>query len=372
VKGWFSVYVTLSRGSNTFQPLCCFAAGSAQPTAPQLEDPPSNAPEAAEANPAVASAALQLLSHLEPNSSWARLQEALCCCLQWPDGQVRQAAEEACLAALAHIANEHPRLDIWPAAEVELAAKVLSATARSTQPPFCFTEEELWETQPVVMDLWLVRAALGVSGLVDVKGFTLDCVVESTGWVQLKAWTLGYAAGVLGGSANARQKGRWDLRFKCAVQLAKWVACSVGQALLGEFCRQWGQELAQTEVGSSGLAWASSPTAAAAQAACWAVGRAADCLHTCQDPAAGRRALRSEDVEKAVATPVRAAAKRQCGQCGQEQKELQWCSGCKGIKYCDAACQKAHWKLHKKECKALQQQRKMAASKMAATSSWVV
>jgi hypothetical protein len=53
------------------------------------------------------------------------------------------------------------------------------------------------------------------------QGFTLKYVIESIGWEQLKAWPLGYVAGALGGSANARQKGRRELRFKCAGQLTK-------------------------------------------------------------------------------------------------------------------------------------------------------
>jgi hypothetical protein len=36
----------------------------------------------------------------------------------------------------------------------------------------------------------------------------------------------------------------------------------------------------------------------------------------------------------------------------QEQKvELWWCSGCGQVKYCSKECQKAHWKLHKRDCK---------------------
>jgi hypothetical protein len=29
------------------------------------------------------------------------------------------------------------------------------------------------------------------------------------------------------------------------------------------------------------------------------------------------------------------------------------CSGCRGVRYCGRACQKAHWKQHKAVCKAL-------------------
>ena len=42
-----------------------------------------------------------------------------------------------------------------------------------------------------------------------------------------------------------------------------------------------------------------------------------------------------------------------CGNCGIEEKALRQfpgCSGCKKVHYCGKDCQKAHWKVHKKEC----------------------
>lgn len=44
---------------------------------------------------------------------------------------------------------------------------------------------------------------------------------------------------------------------------------------------------------------------------------------------------------------------RQCGQCGtQEDKrgDLKTCSKCQVTAYCSRACQKAHWKKHKRDC----------------------
>ena len=35
--------------------------------------------------------------------------------------------------------------------------------------------------------------------------------------------------------------------------------------------------------------------------------------------------------------------------------DLKSCSGCRAVFYCDSNCQKAHWKEHKKACKALKE-----------------
>ncbi|EGD72626.1 hypothetical protein PTSG_04361 [Salpingoeca rosetta] len=40
-------------------------------------------------------------------------------------------------------------------------------------------------------------------------------------------------------------------------------------------------------------------------------------------------------------------------QCEQLRRPLQRCAGCKALRYCSAACQKADWKDHKPECAAL-------------------
>jgi len=42
-----------------------------------------------------------------------------------------------------------------------------------------------------------------------------------------------------------------------------------------------------------------------------------------------------------------------CGTRGEEGKaKLKICNNCKMVRYCDAKCQKMHWRSHKKECKA--------------------
>ncbi|KAL7539034.1 hypothetical protein ACHAWF_008763 [Thalassiosira exigua] len=40
-----------------------------------------------------------------------------------------------------------------------------------------------------------------------------------------------------------------------------------------------------------------------------------------------------------------------CAACGVEGDELKQCTSCEEVKYCDVACQRAHWPRHKKGCK---------------------
>jgi len=42
---------------------------------------------------------------------------------------------------------------------------------------------------------------------------------------------------------------------------------------------------------------------------------------------------------------------RFCNACNSEDKKLQLCTGCYKVSYCDATCQRAHWKSHKNDCK---------------------
>eukprot|EP00571_Detonula_confervacea_P011869 CAMPEP_0172303550 /NCGR_PEP_ID=MMETSP1058-20130122/5081_1 /TAXON_ID=83371 /ORGANISM="Detonula confervacea, Strain CCMP 353" /LENGTH=179 /DNA_ID=CAMNT_0013014413 /DNA_START=179 /DNA_END=718 /DNA_ORIENTATION=+ len=41
----------------------------------------------------------------------------------------------------------------------------------------------------------------------------------------------------------------------------------------------------------------------------------------------------------------------QCAACGKEGDSLKICTACRLVKYCNVACQKAHRKNHKRECK---------------------
>lgn len=42
-----------------------------------------------------------------------------------------------------------------------------------------------------------------------------------------------------------------------------------------------------------------------------------------------------------------------CGKTGVANQDVKQCNGCKCVWYCGAACQRAHWKAHKKECKLI-------------------
>eukprot|EP01113_Clastostelium_recurvatum_P051378 TRINITY_DN9971_c0_g2_i1.p1 TRINITY_DN9971_c0_g2~~TRINITY_DN9971_c0_g2_i1.p1 ORF type:complete len:158 (+),score=25.00 TRINITY_DN9971_c0_g2_i1:381-854(+) len=41
-----------------------------------------------------------------------------------------------------------------------------------------------------------------------------------------------------------------------------------------------------------------------------------------------------------------------CSSCGSHASDLLMCSRCKLASYCNATCQRAHWRTHKKTCKA--------------------
>jgi len=42
-----------------------------------------------------------------------------------------------------------------------------------------------------------------------------------------------------------------------------------------------------------------------------------------------------------------------CANCGKRDDPLFACSGCKQVKYCSKVCQKAHWRIHKPDCKPI-------------------
>ena len=48
-----------------------------------------------------------------------------------------------------------------------------------------------------------------------------------------------------------------------------------------------------------------------------------------------------------------------CGHCRQPDATLR-CSRCQCVKYCQKECQKAHFKLHKRSCRAIAAQRVLA------------
>jgi len=41
-----------------------------------------------------------------------------------------------------------------------------------------------------------------------------------------------------------------------------------------------------------------------------------------------------------------------CAACGKHTSSLKNCARCRLVKYCDASCQKEHWRIHKSSCAA--------------------
>ncbi|KAI9702118.1 MAG: hypothetical protein M1836_001462 [Candelina mexicana] len=52
-----------------------------------------------------------------------------------------------------------------------------------------------------------------------------------------------------------------------------------------------------------------------------------------------------------LASSMAAYAKERCDFCGASSMDTKLCGRCKGARYCNAECQKSHWKEHKKLCK---------------------
>ena len=66
----------------------------------------------------------------------------------------------------------------------------------------------------------------------------------------------------------------------------------------------------------------------------------------------------AEGIEKVTlldsSTDLSEVPKETCANCAKEEDEdnnLKFCGACKLVKYCSAACQRAHRPLHKRECK---------------------
>lgn len=58
-----------------------------------------------------------------------------------------------------------------------------------------------------------------------------------------------------------------------------------------------------------------------------------------------------------------------CGACDKtDGDDLKRCTACQSIRYCNVTCQRAHWKLHKKLCKSLQNEKQQGA-KLPATNN---
>ena len=46
---------------------------------------------------------------------------------------------------------------------------------------------------------------------------------------------------------------------------------------------------------------------------------------------------------------------RSCSQCGSTPEKLHTCKACRSVAYCSSNCQRAHWKIHKKDCRKYQE-----------------
>lgn len=70
----------------------------------------------------------------------------------------------------------------------------------------------------------------------------------------------------------------------------------------------------------------------------------------------GTRISRSETRANRGQPVVTMQKAQECENCGKlrEQTKLFKCGGCKMSSYCSAACQKAHWKIHKPKCRYFQ------------------
>ena len=62
-----------------------------------------------------------------------------------------------------------------------------------------------------------------------------------------------------------------------------------------------------------------------------------------------------------VAKDPKLALFLQCGRPGCSNHGAKKCAGCEAIRYCSAECQRAHWKVHKVACRAVQEQKKQQA-----------
>jgi hypothetical protein len=83
-----------------------------------------------------------------------------------------------------------------------------------------------------------------------------------------------------------------------------------------------------------------------------------------QPPEAGVPGPQGERNPRVSASPGRRAGDkvRECAQCkitaglleASGNSKLKDCSGCKTVRYCGKACQKAHWPAHKATCRRMQ------------------
>lgn len=62
-----------------------------------------------------------------------------------------------------------------------------------------------------------------------------------------------------------------------------------------------------------------------------------------------------EENRKQCATKRKGKIPRCCSHCNATPEKLLTCKACRSVAYCSSNCQRAHWKLHKKDCQKLQE-----------------
>ena len=73
----------------------------------------------------------------------------------------------------------------------------------------------------------------------------------------------------------------------------------------------------------------------------------------CVHPRLRRSCIPSPPPAKNSEMATRNPGEKVCGFCGGAGRLT--CSGCRGVHYCDASCQKKHWKVHRPDCKSQSQ-----------------
>ena len=62
----------------------------------------------------------------------------------------------------------------------------------------------------------------------------------------------------------------------------------------------------------------------------------------------------------AVRNSAATGAHRECRGCGKPTEQLKLCSRCQMAAYCSPECQRAHWPIHKRECRKLELEERQA------------
>jgi hypothetical protein len=351
-------------------------------------------------NNQMTAAALDVLGVVQPRC-WLKdavIVGAFLCC---PVQKVQQAASKLALHVFLRWYATCRRFEKLPKALSQKVEELFPVGNTWLQQPYRFTQEQLWVTEPEVMDLWLVRAAttLGIPrGQLGGASSALY-VTHSLGWMWAKRWSLEHVSrGEDGGLATINEK--HALRFWCVRQLVEVMAglkadrmdAAVSPSMAQGWC-VWKEKMVAAEAGAGGgvegqgtgvgkdckqsitsmagvLAEherdASIGAMVVRSPAALDAATAAQ-LHGGRQPAVASSAafggvVPAADVSAvggsraSLKAPAAARALRLCERCGVQGKML-LCSGCKSVRYCSAACQSVHWQQHKVTCQAVAKQR---------------